>query len=324
MRRTLSSFSRASSSATVAALLALAVTACAETGDDADADLDAAATDTAAARTDSLSVTDIGLETPESVLHEPDTDVYLVSNINGSPTDRDDNGFISKLTPQGRVVELKWIDGASPDVSLSAPKGMIISGGRLLVTDIDTVRAFDLDSGEPVAAWGIENASFLNDLAGGPDGAVYLSDTGVRIGEGGFESTGTAAVYRLGAGGSATALARGDSLMEPNGVAAGDGGALLVASFTGNALLSVDQDGAITTVATLPGGQLDGLVRTRAGDYLVSSWEAQAVFRVDSAGNATVIVEGVEAPADIGYDAQRNRVLIPLFMGNAVEIRPLR
>jgi hypothetical protein len=31
-------------------------------------------------------------------------------------------------------------------------------------------------------------------------------------------------------------------------------------------------------------------------------------------------IGGVNAPADIGWDAQRNRVLIPMFSDNRVEV----
>ena len=67
-----------------------------------------------------------GFSTPESVLHDDRSDVYLVSNVNGSPTDKDDNGFISRITPEGEIENLKWIDGALGDVTLHAPKGMAI------------------------------------------------------------------------------------------------------------------------------------------------------------------------------------------------------
>ncbi|HSN57605.1 MAG TPA: hypothetical protein VLT32_23245, partial [Candidatus Sulfomarinibacteraceae bacterium] len=60
----------------------------------------------------------VGFATPESVLHEPVSDVYLVSNINGSPTGVDGNGFISRLAPDGAVLELKWIDGEAEGVTL--------------------------------------------------------------------------------------------------------------------------------------------------------------------------------------------------------------
>ena len=61
----------------------------------------------------------VGFQTPESVLYDARADVYLVSNINGNPTGVDGNGFISRVTPSGRVT-VKWIDGAAPGVTLNA------------------------------------------------------------------------------------------------------------------------------------------------------------------------------------------------------------
>src|SRR5881628_1422310 len=49
-----------------------------------------------------------GFLTPESVLHDPVQDIYLVSNINGGPTTKDNNGFISRVRPDGAVENLKF------------------------------------------------------------------------------------------------------------------------------------------------------------------------------------------------------------------------
>ncbi len=38
-----------------------------------------------------------GIATPESVLYDEANDRYLVSNINGKPTDLDNNGYITEL-----------------------------------------------------------------------------------------------------------------------------------------------------------------------------------------------------------------------------------
>src|ERR1039457_4879433 len=43
-----------------------------------------------------------GLSTPESVLYDVANDRYLVSNINGSPTDVDGNGYIVEVSPEGK------------------------------------------------------------------------------------------------------------------------------------------------------------------------------------------------------------------------------
>src|SRR5882762_3186785 len=51
-----------------------------------------------------------GFLTPESVLHDPVQDIYVVSNINGGPTTKDNNGFISRVRPDGAVENLKFIE----------------------------------------------------------------------------------------------------------------------------------------------------------------------------------------------------------------------
>lgn len=298
----------------LSAALVLLLSAC---GGDAPAPEPAADT-TAQAEPGALSITG-EFSTPESVLHDPEADVYLVSNIDGSPLEKDGNGFISRVRPDGTVESLRWIDGAAGAVRLSAPKGMAIRGDSLFVTDIDTVRIFHRTSGEAQGAWGVPEATFLNDLATGEAG-LYVSDTGMRMGEGGFEPTGTDAVWRFDAAGEATQLASGGELMAPNGLVA-EGSGVMVAPFGGSELVRVDAQGARTSVATLPAGQLDGLIRLSDGSFLVSSWEGGAVYRVRPGGEAVTVVDGLEAPADIGWDAGRNRVLIPLFNANRIEVR---
>jgi glucose/arabinose dehydrogenase len=292
--------------------------ACAQTDDDAQVVADTAATAEPAAPT---AFADIGLLTPESVLHDEQADVYLVSNINGEPAGRDNNGFIARLRPDGTVEQLKWIEGGVNGVTLNAPKGMAIIGDTLYVSDIDSVRAFNRTTGAALGARGVPGASFLNDLAAGPDGALYVSDTGV---DAAFAPTGSDAVYRFD-GATATAVARGEQLARPNGVVV-DGDGIVVVPFGGNIVMRVATgDGnAVTHVATLPAGQLDGVVRMGDGSLLVTSWEAQAVYRIAPDGAVTTAVENVEAPADIGWDARRNRALIPLFNGNRIEVREIR
>ena len=122
---------------------------------------------------------DVGFMTPESVLHDVVADVYLVSNINGVPFDEDDNGFISRVSPAGEVLELKWIDGGDDGVTLNAPKGLAIAGGTLFVADINTIRMFDRETGEPIGAVLVEGSTFVNDVAAGPDGTIYFTDSGL-------------------------------------------------------------------------------------------------------------------------------------------------
>lgn len=261
-----------------------------------------------------------GFQTPESVLYDPRADMYLVSNINGNPTGTDNNGFISRVSPAGKVMTLKWIEGGKSGATLNAPKGMAVSGTTLYVSDITAVRMFDRATGRPKGSIEIQGSTFINDLAAGAD-AVYASDSGLKPD---FSPSGADAIYRI-SGGQATAVAKGAELNHPNGIAALADGRILVVTFTEKGeVYTLSPDGKRQEVRTLPAGQLDGVELLPGGAYLVSSWAASAVYRVDRAGMAKAVVEKVKAPADIGYDGKRSRVLIPLFMDNRVVIHSVK
>jgi hypothetical protein len=267
-------------------------------------------------------IKDVGFATPESVQHDIASDTYLVSNINGSPLDKDDNGFISKLSPEGQVISLKWIDGAAADVELNAPKGMGISNGKLYVADIDVIRTFDATTGKPGAPIKVTGAAFLNDVAVAPDGTVYVSDTGLKAGkDGGLEPNKKDAIYKVSPAGKLSTLVKGEKLGLPNGLFA-DATGLWVATWQG-ALYHVTPDGKQEAPQKAPGAQLDGLLQTADGQVLFSSWEKSTVYIGGTDGQFSPLLSDVKAPADIGYDAKRGQVLVPLFTENTVQILKL-
>lgn len=267
-----------------------------------------------------FTLANAGFQTPESVLHDPVADVYLVSNINGSPLGKDDNGFISRVSPDGSLLALKWIDGAGSEVTLHAPKGMALKEDSLFVADIDVVRVFDRATGAPLSERAVPGATFLNDMATGPGGTVYVTDSGLRIGDQGFEPSGTDALYRFEPDGRAVALVKLPGA--PNGIATGD--RLVMVTFGSGEVFVVDSaTGQTSGLPKPPAGALDGIVDLGNGQYLISSWDGQAVYRLGPGGQYTTAVDSVEAPADIGYDRGRQRVLIPLFNANRLEARRL-
>jgi len=263
-----------------------------------------------------------GFQTPESILYEPRSDVYLVSNINGDPTASDGNGFISRVAPDGRILELKWIDGAKPGVRLNGPKGMAVAGDTLYVSDITAVRMFDLRTGAPKDAVVILGSTFMNDLAAGRDGTIYATDTGVRPD---FSPSGTDAVYKIDPSGKLSVVVKSPDLHSPNGITVLPDGTLVVVSFsqTGE-VYTLGPGGAKQKVWKLPSGNLDGVEMRPGGALLISSWGASAVFQLERDGTIQTVVSNVPSPADIGYDSKRDRVLIPIFMENRLVIQPLR
>ena len=266
---------------------------------------------------------DTGFKTPESVLYDAAAEVYLVSNIHGNPLAKDNNGFIARVSPEGDVVAARWIVGGRNQVTLHAPKGMAIKGDTLFVADIDAVRVFDRTTGAPLGSREISGAGFLNDVAVGPDGTVYVTDSGLKSGPDGFADSGTDAIYRFGADGKASALAQGASLGRPNGITATAAGIVVVTFGSGEVYRLDPVSGSRTTLPKPPKGRLDGVEQLPDSSLLISSWEGQAVYQLRGTAYR-IAVDSVDAPADIGYDRKRGVVLIPLFNRNAIQVRPVR
>lgn len=264
-----------------------------------------------------IKVGEVGFETPECALHDKLADVYLVSNINGEPFGKDDNGFISIVSPDGAIKALKFIDGAAADIKLNAPKGMGIVGDTLYVADIDTVRMFDRTTGKAKGEIKVKGATFLNDVAV-MDQTVFVSDTGMKAG---FKPSGTDAVIAI-KDGKAKSIIKNKALAGPNGLVA-HGDMLWVVNFGGKTLQMVGMDGKLSGAVELPEGQLDGVEMLRDGSFVVSSWAASAIYRGKPGGTFEAIIKDVTSPADFGYDLERNRLIVPLFQKNALEIHTL-
>jgi sugar lactone lactonase YvrE len=262
-----------------------------------------------------------GFKTPESVRFDATEDVYFVSNINGSPGAKDNNGFITRVRGEGGEIDsLMFIAGGRGGVALNAPKGLAITGDTLWVADIDAVRAFDKKTGRPIASHVIQGAVFLNDIATGPDGALYITDTGIQITDAGMSHPGPDRVFKLTRGGQASSALRLDSLVGPNGITWDDANQrFIIVAFAGKDIMAWKPGDAKATTISSGKGEFDGVERLADGRILVSSWADSSIYVLD--GSALVrAVAGVESPADIGVDTKRNRVAVPLFQANRVEL----
>ncbi|MDX2194392.1 MAG: SMP-30/gluconolactonase/LRE family protein [Gemmatimonadales bacterium] len=260
-----------------------------------------------------------GFATPESALWDAELQSWFVSNIDGVPSAKDGNGFLSRLRADGGIDSLRFVLGGRDGAVLHAPKGLARTGDTLWAADIDAVRGFDRRSGAPLATIEVPGAVFLNDVAVGPDGALYVTDTGIRIGADGITHPGPDRVFRVRAGAKPEVMLEGDRLERPNGITwDAAAGRFLLVPFGGADLMSWAPGDSLRMVAKGP-GQQDGVERLADGRMLVTSWADSSVVALDAAGAVTRVLGGIPSPADLGVDPVRGIVAVPVFTGNRVE-----
>ena len=257
-----------------------------------------------------------GIATPESVYFDEVSGLVFSSQINGQPTDRDGNGRIVKLGADGTVIDANWVTG------LNAPKGLRAHDGTLWTADLDELVAIDIASGRITSRVKVEGAQFLNDVAIGSDGTVYVSD---------FLANRIYAVSN----GKVSTFAEGEHLEYPNGLLV-EGNRLVVgawgkpeADFTTKVpgrLYALDLKTKEKTLITpKPFGNIDGLESDGRGGYVVSDYLAGRIVLVSATGESKEVGRYMPGTADIGVMRSINTVIVPHMNENkiaAYEVRP--
>lgn len=249
-----------------------------------------------------------GLDMPESVFFDAGRDVLYVSSIGGDMLAKDGNGVISRVSPDGQMLDAAWITG------LDGPKGLVSDGTTLYVSDIDRLVAIDIETGKVSGAFPVEGAVFLNDTAMDGEGRVYVSDI-------------LANRIHVLADGAWSVLAEGEALQHPNGLNFQDG-RLIVATWgkglredltteVGGHLLVVDPaTGAIAPLGSgVPVGNLDGLEPDGKGGWMVTDWIGGAALRIAEDGTSTVLVDLDMGSADLEYITDRSLLIVPMTLG---------
>jgi hypothetical protein len=266
-----------------------------------------------------------GLESPQSFLADPATNSYFISNVNGDPTAHDNNGFITKLNGNAEIVGFKFITGGRDNTTLHAPKGMALIDNTLYVADVDTLRAFDKNTGQGIATVAFptrpssSGSMSLIDIAAGNQGLLYVSDMAGNT----IYQVDTAHQNRI------SVLVHDDRLAGPAGLAVHPKtGHLVAVSWEKGHIMDIAPDGTLTELVsnsffTSRFQNLSGVDFDRWGNMYVSDLTRGKVWRMQPNKKFQVIAEYLPAPADIGVDRVNNLILVPYVLANVAEVNGL-
>lgn len=272
------------------------------------------------------------LKTPESVIYVPNENVLFVSNIDGAPDGKDNQGFISKVSPlNGSIIELNWVTG------LNAPKGMTITNNNitnntlLYVSDITDLVEIDVNSGKIINRYNAPGSAFLNDVASDNQGYVYVADTVTNT------------IYRLdtknlgdnstnNSNASLQVWLQTPELNGPNGLYVDNSNNKLIVASLGafsnpaGSIRVVDlQNRTVNSLGNegtaVPIGGLDGIEADSTGRYYYVTDNAGGklyVVNSNGTGYETLDLQN-QGAADLGVILDENLIIIPMMQDNKLE-----
>lgn len=253
-----------------------------------------------------------GFLAPESIVYDATRQEYYVSNMGTFRSGQTPgDGFISRLSANGKMLELRWVQG------LENPKGLALSKGHLFVGDDVYLTEIDVATGRIIAQHKpAESDGDFNDCTADAEGNVYVCSG--KLGT----------VFRL-----------HDEKFEPwmkldfsvtgwiNGLRA-EKDRLLLGGWSVRRADGSEQLGHLSTVdyrtksigrlGNQPICHIDGLEPDGKGGYLVSDWISGEVFHVSSDGKPALIFKLSEGTADFLYREDVHLLLIPLMNDHVV------
>jgi sugar lactone lactonase YvrE len=249
-----------------------------------------------------------GLSAPESVIYDPKLNHLYVSNVNGSPNEKDNNGYITIVSMDGRIINEKWM------INLNAPKGLAIVDRTLYVADIDELIAIDIDKGRILNKYKVDDAKFLNDVTSATNGNVYVSDMVLNR------------IHIL-SDNSFNIWIESEELENPNGlhfteddIIVGswgkmtDGFATDVPGHLKRISIKTKNISSIGNGAAV--GNLDGVEGNDEIGFYVTDWLGGGLFHIDTKGNVKTLLELNQGSADIEYIIKKKLLLLPMMKDN--------
>jgi sugar lactone lactonase YvrE len=238
---------------------------------------------------------------PESVAVGPDGAWYVSSF---GKFDNGADGAVYRVDPDKRTREIYA-------EKLEDPCGLVFVGSTLWVADrkgVYRVTKGNVDLVYPARSFPRE-LHFLNDLAVGRNGALYVSDTGDST------AAGHGAVFRLVQGRRPEAVPGSDTVRAQssvNGLFPGGGDTLYTVGYRTGVLSVTDGKGGWRELVRGLGAP-DGIEAAGDKAFYVSDNVGGDLFLVQRAGHTrpAKLASGLKAPADLVLDHTRGLLVVP-------------
>ncbi len=244
-----------------------------------------------------------GFSMPESIVASPTENWLYVSNVN-----KNEKGYISRITKDGKVDNFKWVTG------LNNPAGLALYQDKLYVGDGTELHIIDVKKGKLIESISSKEAMALNDVAISKEGQVFVSD--IASGK----------IFTL-ENNKLVVCFQTPEIMHPNGLFV-DGDSLIIANFGTELSLSLTPEkfGSMYKVnlkdktfsmlkTTYQLGALDGLVAVKDG-YLVTGGTVSDLFFVNDSTRKK-IASFPKGLADISIE--NNTLYAPILFSDKIE-----
>jgi gluconolactonase len=247
---------------------------------------------------------------PESVAVGPDGAWYVSAF---GKFDNGSDGAVYRVDPKTGKAEM-YATG------LEDPCGLIFLGSTLWAADRKGVYRVTRGKAELVypAKEFPRPLHFLNDLAVGAGGELYVSDTGDST------ANGHGAVFRLSQGKRPAVLAGSDTVRAQssvNGLFTAGGDSMYTVGYRTGVLSVTDGKGGWRNLAQGLGSP-DGIDAAPGGGFYISDNVGGDLFLVRSEPGAKPVklASGLQSPADLIVDRKRGLLVVPENSGNRLSI----
>jgi sugar lactone lactonase YvrE len=171
-------------------------------------------------------------------------------------------------------------------------------GGSLYLADLNTVRWFDMTTGEPQDSVTVEDAVGFNDLEVAEDGTIYASQTGDP------DENIPERLYKITPDGTSLVFVDGAPLARPNGVAFDNNGNIVVVNISSDEILTFSPEGELLETGTSLDSVNDGVVILPDGTMYISSVGEGTIAVIRPDQPAELVASGLPSAASICHDPQ--------------------